>query len=107
VTPVVLASKSSSRQAVLTAAGVAFEAVGSGVDEDAAKARLLSDGCEPRDIAARLAEAKAVAVSQVRPEAIVIGADLAIAFATLFVALLAIFPILGHTTWHLYRRVIV
>ena len=39
--------------------------------------------------------------------AIVIGADLAIAFATLFVALLAIFPILGHTTWHLYRRVIV
>jgi uncharacterized membrane protein len=35
--------------------------------------------------------------------AIVIGADLAISFATLFVALLAIFPILGH----LYRRVIV
>jgi uncharacterized membrane protein len=39
--------------------------------------------------------------------AVVIGADLAISFATLFVALLAIFPILGHTTWHLYRRVIV
>jgi uncharacterized membrane protein len=39
--------------------------------------------------------------------AIVIGADLAISFATLFIALLAIFPILGHTTWHLYRRVIV
>jgi uncharacterized membrane protein len=39
--------------------------------------------------------------------AIVIGADLAVSFATLFVALLAIFPVLGHTTWHLYRRVIV
>ena len=39
--------------------------------------------------------------------AVVIGADLAISFATLFVALLAIFPILGHTTWRLYRRVIV
>ena len=39
--------------------------------------------------------------------AIVIGADLAIAFATLFVALLVIFPVLGHATWHLYRRVIV
>ena len=39
--------------------------------------------------------------------AIVIGADLAIAFVTLFVALLVIFPVLGHTTWHLYRRVIV
>ena len=38
--------------------------------------------------------------------AIVIGADLAVAFATLFIALLVIFPILGHTTWHLYRRVI-
>ena len=39
--------------------------------------------------------------------AIVIGADLALAFVTLFVALLVIFPVLGHTTWHLYRRVIV
>ncbi len=39
--------------------------------------------------------------------AIVIGADLAISFATLFVALLVIFPILGHATWHLYRRLIV
>jgi uncharacterized membrane protein len=38
--------------------------------------------------------------------AIVIGADLAIAFVTLFIALLVIFPVLGHTTWHLYRRVI-
>jgi uncharacterized membrane protein len=38
--------------------------------------------------------------------AIVIGADLAIAFATFFVALLVVFPILGHTTWRLYRRVI-
>jgi len=39
--------------------------------------------------------------------AVVIGADLAISFATLFVALLVIFPILGHTTWRLHRRVIV
>jgi uncharacterized membrane protein len=39
--------------------------------------------------------------------AVVIGADLAISFATIFVALLVIFPILGHVTWHLYRRVIV
>ena len=39
--------------------------------------------------------------------AIVIGAGLTIAFFTLFVALLVIFPILGHATWHLYRRVIV
>ena len=39
--------------------------------------------------------------------AIVIGADLAISFLTLFIALLVIFPVLGHATWHLYRRVIV
>ncbi len=39
--------------------------------------------------------------------AVVIGADLAISFLTVFVALLVIFPILGHATWHLYRRVIV
>lgn len=38
--------------------------------------------------------------------AIVIGADLAISFATFFAALLVIFPILGHTTWRLYRRMI-
>src|SRR5271167_325506 len=39
--------------------------------------------------------------------AVVIGADLVISFVTLFVALLVIFPILGHTTWHLYRKLIV
>jgi len=39
--------------------------------------------------------------------AMVIGADLVISFVTLFVALLVIFPVLGHTTWHLYRKLIV
>jgi uncharacterized membrane protein len=38
--------------------------------------------------------------------AIVIGVSLAISFATLFVALLVIFPVLGHATWCLYRRLI-
>ncbi len=38
--------------------------------------------------------------------AAVIGMDLALSFVTLFVALLVIFPVLGHTTWHLYRRLI-
>ncbi len=75
MTPIVLASKSPSRQAVLQAAGVAFEAVGSGVDEEAVKAQLLREGTGPREIALRLAEAKAIAVSARRPEAIVIGAD--------------------------------
>ena len=38
--------------------------------------------------------------------ALVIGMDLALSFVTLFVGLIVILPILGHTTWHLYRRLI-
>jgi len=36
----------------------------------------------------------------------VIAADMAVSFVTLFVALIVVFPVLGHTTWHLYRRLI-
>jgi septum formation protein len=75
VTPIVLASNSASRRAVLNAAGVPFEAVSPGVDEDEAKARCIAEGLGPRDVAERLAAAKATAVSAARPEAIVIGAD--------------------------------
>jgi septum formation protein len=45
------------------------------VDEEAAKARWLTEGHGPREIALRLAEAKALALSAARPDAIVIGAD--------------------------------
>jgi len=38
---------------------------------------------------------------------LVIGMDLAVSFVTFHVALLVLFPILGHTTWHLYRKLIV
>ena len=38
--------------------------------------------------------------------AVVIAADLAVSFVTLFVALIVVFPVLGHTTWHLYRKLI-
>lgn len=75
MTPVVLASKSASRAAILAGAGVAFEAVGSGVDEDEVKSRLLEAGESPKEIAAQLAEAKAVKVSAQRPGVLVIGAD--------------------------------
>ncbi len=37
---------------------------------------------------------------------IVIGMDLLVSFVTFHVALLVLFPILGHTTWHLYRKLI-
>ncbi len=60
---------------MLEAAGVPFEAVGSHVDEDAVKAAMAANGARVRDIAERLAEAKAVAVSAMRPGALVIGSD--------------------------------
>ena len=75
MTLIVLASKSASRQALLRAAGVPFDVMGSGVDELAAKTRLLAEGQGPREIADQLAEAKAVAVSRALPGAVVIGAD--------------------------------
>ncbi len=72
---IVLASGSASRRAMLMAAGVSFEAVSPGVDEDAAKASLRADGRSPRDLADALAELKAVKVSARMPDALVIGSD--------------------------------
>ena len=74
MTPVFLASTSASRSTLLRNAGVAFESVSPGVDEDAAKAALLGEGAGPRDIADALAELKAIRVSGRRP-GLVIGAD--------------------------------
>jgi septum formation protein len=70
--PLILASTSSARRAVLEGAGVAFAAVSPGVDEDAVKAELSDAG--PKAVAEALAERKALAVSKDRP-GLVIGAD--------------------------------
>jgi septum formation protein len=75
----ILASKSAARRAVLEGAGVPFEAVGSGVDEDIAKAGLLASRATPRQVAEALAEEKALAVSVGRPE-LVLGADQTLEF---------------------------
>lgn len=69
----ILASQSASRRAMLTDAGVAFEAVTAGVDEDAAKTALAH--LSARDLADALAELKAVKIAQRRPEALVLGSD--------------------------------
>jgi septum formation protein len=58
---------------MLTAAGVPFEAVAAGVDEDAAKTALGRE--RPRDLADALAELKAVKVSARMPGALVLGSD--------------------------------
>jgi uncharacterized membrane protein len=38
--------------------------------------------------------------------ALIITAGLIVGFLTLFIGLAVIMPILGHATWHLYRRVV-
>jgi len=75
----ILASQSASRRAMLTAAGVPFEATAAGVDEDAAKASLA--GSKPRDLADALAELKAVKVSLRHPGRLVLGSDSVVALA--------------------------
>lgn len=76
---IVLASQSASRRAMLAAAGVPFEAMRPQVDEDAAKASL--GHLSPRDLADALAELKAVKVSGLLPQALVLGSDSLVALA--------------------------
>ena len=76
---VVLASQSASRKAILTGAGIAFEAASPGVDEDALKVGLLARGATPREIAGALAEAKALALPRA-PDELVIGSDQTLEF---------------------------
>lgn len=70
----ILASKSAARRAVLDGAGVRYQALVAGVDEDAVKASLLAEGAGPREVADALAELKAIRVSACRPD-FVIGSD--------------------------------
>ena len=69
----VLASQSASRQAMLAAAGVPFEAQPAHADEAALKAAMA--GARPRDLADALAELKALKVSARVPGALVLGSD--------------------------------
>ncbi len=71
--PIILASASASRKAMLEAAGVRFEAVPAGIDERALEAEMAF--AETAEIAQALAGAKAAAVSAVRPGAWVLGSD--------------------------------
>lgn len=73
----ILASGSAARRAMLDAAGVPYEAVRPGVDEESAKASLAA--LNPRDLADALAELKAVKLSGRYPEALVLGCDSVVA----------------------------
>lgn len=71
---IVLASSSATRAKLLRAAGLDFRISPSGFDEADVKRLWLAEGAGPREIALRLAEAKASAAPAPQ-DAIVIGAD--------------------------------
>jgi len=75
--PIILASGSSARRKMLTAAGVSFTVQPAELDEVALRSEILSGDSEidPEYIAVRLACEKARSVSRLNPGAIVIGAD--------------------------------
>ena len=72
---IVLASQSAARRAMLTAAGVAHDALPAHIDEDGVTAGLQAEGASPEHIADALAELKAVKISRSLPGMLVLGAD--------------------------------
>jgi len=71
--PLVLASQSLARQALLLNAGIPFDAIPAAIDERAVQ--HASGLTTPGEIAVRLAEEKAAAVSARHPGRLVLGAD--------------------------------
>ncbi|BCM82999.1 Maf family nucleotide pyrophosphatase [Methylobacterium indicum] len=71
--PLLLASTSPTRRALLESAALAVETRAPGVDERAVEAEAA--GLSPADLAERLAAAKAAAVADRAPDRVVIGAD--------------------------------
>ena len=75
VPPLVLATASAARRAVLSAAGLTFIAEAARVDEAAIKEAAQAEGMPVEEAAMLLADAKAQRVARRHPEALVIGAD--------------------------------
>lgn len=71
----ILASQSSTRRAMLAAAGVPHEAMAPGVDEESAKQAFRADRLNARQLADALAELKATKLSRRHPTALVLGCD--------------------------------
>jgi septum formation protein len=78
--PLVLASQSRARQMLLDHAGLAFEAVPADIDERAIQQK--SGLLQPGEIAALLAQEKALHISAKMPDRYVIGADQTLALGT-------------------------
>lgn len=72
--PLVLASKSQARRALLAASGIPFEAIDSGIDERGVQATLNPDA-DGATVASTLAREKARTVSAAQADRLVLGAD--------------------------------
>jgi septum formation protein len=72
---IILASQSSARRAMLTAAGVEHLAKPAHIDEEAITAALAVEAAPAARIADALAELKAVKMSRANPGVLVLGAD--------------------------------
>lgn len=73
--PLILASQSPFRAALLKNAGIQFTSQKSNVDERAVEAPLYETGATPEDVALILAEAKAEEVSERFSHSLIIGCD--------------------------------
>jgi septum formation protein len=73
--PLVLASKSRSRQILLAGTNIPFDSFDAALDERAIEAPLRERGASPGEIALHLARQKAIAASRTLPGRLVLGAD--------------------------------
>jgi septum formation protein len=73
--PLILASASTARRAVLAGAGLRFSVRPAPIDEAAVKRTARAEGLDASGAALRLADAKAEWVARHEPRALVIGAD--------------------------------
>jgi septum formation protein len=71
--PLVLASASAARRALMAAVGLTVDLQSADLDEEGL--RQANPDLGPADMAIRLAEAKAIAVSRIRPGVLVLGGD--------------------------------
>lgn len=73
--PLLLASTSAARRALLLRAGIPVETEPSSVDERSVEAAAEDERLSPSSLAGRLAAEKALAVSRRHPDRLVLGAD--------------------------------
>ncbi|XDZ65615.1 nucleoside triphosphate pyrophosphatase [Alphaproteobacteria bacterium LSUCC0684] len=74
-TPIILATASPTRQAMLRDAGLSFISLSAAVDEESLRKAAHADGMTAADAATLIAEMKARQIARQHPEAFVIGAD--------------------------------